>query len=444
MKPFFVWSQFGDSLSLARTLQAEGARVTFYVEDAQAKSVGKGLVPLADTPKIPGGAIVIFDAVKFGKQGAQLRMLGHPVIGGNKLDEQLEVDRGAGAKIMQEAGISIPETHPFETISDAVDFLGDEDGKWYMKLNGDLGTNMTYNAPNPDMMIRYLKWWAKQQGPKPSFELQRAVEGTEVSCEGWFDGRRFVPPFNATIEDKKFLTGNVGPRTGCEANIVWALEGTAPALPVAGVEKIAVLLRRHKYVGPIDLNCIVNAAGEPYGLEWSARLGFDASVAYARLFNGTFAEQLEAFALGALDEWAIDDEVAMTLRLSTPPYPTEDGAKIAAKMRGLPLDAVLLHDDRFSLTDVMLNDERDPCLAGRDGHIGTVGTVGRNLGQMRRELLDLADHLAIPSIQYRKDPVERAEDSLRALDAHDFLDHRGLRDYLEDEADATESTKREG
>jgi phosphoribosylamine--glycine ligase len=433
VRPFFFWSDYGDSLFLALKLQAEGADVTFHTEQEEARWVGKGLIPLIAEAKIPRGAIVIFDAVKFGKRGQQLRMLGHPVIGGNPFDEQLEVDRSAGARIMLEAGITIPESHPFEAVKDAIDFLEEQDGKWYMKLSGDFGTNQTANG-TPDLMIRYLTWWQSQTGKKPPFELQRAVEGTEVSCEGWFDGKRFVPPFNATIEDKKFMTGNRGPRTGCEANMVWALEGKVPALPIAGIVRIAALLRQKKYVGPIDLNCIVTASGEPFGLEWSARLGFDASVAWAKLFKGTLAQQLEAFAHGELEEWEMSDEVAMTLRISTPPYPLEDPhADVATKYRGMPLDPTVLHDDRITLTDVMLDTERNPVMAGRDGHLGTVGQVGYDLGRLRREILEIADGLEIPSLQYRIDPVKRAEESLEVLQGHGYLSHTMLARALEEQ-----------
>jgi hypothetical protein len=36
------------------------------------------------------------------------------------------------------------------------------------------------------------------------------VDGIEVDVEGWFDGQRFVPPFNLTFEDEKFLAAGHG------------------------------------------------------------------------------------------------------------------------------------------------------------------------------------------------------------------------------------------
>src|SRR2546422_4157146 len=49
----------------------------------------------------------------------------------------------------------------------------------------------------------------------------------------------------------------------------------------------------------LDLNMIVTEKG-PLGLEWTARLGFDASDALFRLLGPTLPEQLEAFAFGDL------------------------------------------------------------------------------------------------------------------------------------------------
>ena len=136
-RPVFVWSDFGDSLFLAIRLQEEGARVTFYTKKPDAKWVGRGLVNTVSEPKVPEHALVIFDAVGYGAQGAALRKAGHPVIGGNAFDHDLEVDRTAGADIMARAGILIPETHHFDNVKDAIEFLEDEDGKFYMKVSGE-------------------------------------------------------------------------------------------------------------------------------------------------------------------------------------------------------------------------------------------------------------------------------------------------------------------
>lgn len=404
--------------------------VTFYVDDAEARSVGKGLVPMVDKPEVPAGALVLFDATGMGKHGRALRKAGHPVIGGNPFDEDLEVNRTRGAAIMAAAGIRIPETHPFDKVADAVEFLGEHDGKWYMKVTGDAGTNMTYNAPDPQMMIRYLHWWDRQPGPKPAFILQREVANpiAEISCEGWFDGQKFVPPFNATIETKKFMAGDRGVRTGCEQNLVWALDGTRPPLAARGVARIERQLRSHGYVGPIDLNQIIDAAGVPHGLEWSARTGFDAFPAYCHLIGEDLYDQLDAFAHGALAAWEISDQAALTIRISTPPYPTERAR--AASFRGIPLDDTLLHDDRITVTDVMRGPDGKPAHAGRDGHVGTVGEVGCDLAAMRIRVLALADALVIPSKQYREDILPDVEETLRALEAHGYLSHAGLAHYL--------------
>jgi hypothetical protein len=79
----------------------------------------------------------------------------------------------------------------------------------------------------------------------------------------------------------------------------------------------------------------------------------------------------------------------------------------------------------------MLNVDREPCLAGRDGQVGTIGQVGTDIRTLRRELLEVANSLDVKRKQYRTDPVARAEEALAALEAHSFLSHTGLSRYLE-------------
>src|SRR5262249_33138263 len=145
------------------------------------------------------------------------------------------------------------------------------------------------------------------------------IEGTEVSCNGWFDGQKFVPPFDFTIEEKRFMPGKLGPRTGCESNIVWlAQDNTLPEISVKPLENI---LRREGYVGPIDLNSLILPSGEPVGLEWTARLGFDATQAWQALIP-RLGEQLAEFLSGGLREWEHSDDLSVTIRISMPPYPS--------------------------------------------------------------------------------------------------------------------------
>jgi phosphoribosylamine-glycine ligase len=411
--PFMFWSEDGSTLPLALKLKREGHPILFYVHALEARDGGRGLVPKTTTPEPPKGSVVIFDCVGHGAEtaGAVLRKRGFAVIGGNPFSHDLEADRPEGSRIMKQAGISTPETHPFRSIPTAIRWLETQDGPWFVKVSGDSVESSTCEAPDPETMIRYLTW-VESRGKVQPFEIQRAITGTEVSCNGWFDGEKFVPPFDITLETKYLMAGDVGPRTGCESNVVYHAQDDA--LASLTVLRIEDRLRREGYVGPVDQNSLVDGDGDPVGLEWTARLGFDATQAWMRLFGGTLGEQLDAFAHGRLTKWEpARHDLSGTLRLSIPPYPTWE-PKLIVKQKGLPLDRRVITDHAIDPVDVMTTPEGPTC-AGGSGIVGTIGATGEQIDALGDALLGVAATLSIPTLQYRHDPLAGVAERMAAL-----------------------------
>lgn len=395
-----------------------------HVFDPPSRHVGDGLIPKLERPEPEKGTdVVLFDGTGYGALGTRLRKRGFAVIGGNPLDHDLEVDRAQGTAFMRQAGIKTPQTKSFRSLAQGQAFLATHDGHWYFKPSGDHGTDLTRNG-DADAVRRFLAWVSRQPmaAKLDEFELQRAVDGAEVSVEGWFDGRKWVGPCNSTLETKKFCTGDLGPRTGCQANVVWTYEADRPRLFQKTVERLTPLLRAANYVGPLDLNCIIAEDGEPYGLEWSARTGFDALQAYSLLVQGNLGHQLDQFAHGRLRAWDVrPDVMGLTLRLSTTPYPMED-VRLAKESLGLPLDPKLFRDPETTfLDDVMVGPDAKPAMAGRDGSIGCVGTTGRDWEQMKKQVVKRAKAIDIPSKAYRIDVVPDAEKRWKTLAQHGYV-----------------------
>lgn len=412
---FHVWSGDGSSLPLALKLAEEGHAVTFSTESKSARHIGTGLISMAAHP--PTHAIVLFDCTGKAAIGDRYRAQGHAVIGGNRLEKALELDRPSGAKIASSAGLRVPPTFPFVDIPKAIRFLSSltKDSGWFVKVSGDQIESSTYDAPDAEAMIRYLEWIKDTKGTVDPFELQQTVEGTEVSCNGWFDGQQFVRPFDITFESKHFLTGHLGPRTGCESCVVYHAQTDSLA------KKTIILceetLRAGSYVGPVDINALVDDHGRPQFLEFTARLGFDATQAWMRLFDGDLGEQLDAFAHGELDRWEPSyTGLSATLRVSIPPYPVWDEA-LLGKTRGLPLDYDLVGDPFVDPIDV----QDGPEAAGGSGIVCTVGAVDRSLADLPRVLKDRAEMLEIPNKQYRIDPLDGIAPRMHALETLGLL-----------------------
>ncbi len=414
----YVWSDYGEALGVAMRAERDGWTSLLRMNHATHRDIGRGLVPLTQAPP-PKGALVFFDATSQGKHGRFLRAQGHPVIGGNPFDRDLEIDRACGTQIMAACGIALPETHGFTTIQKAIAFLEHEEGDWFVKFSGGRESALTQSARTTDMLIRRLLWLERTRRDLiQGLELQRKIEGVEIDCEGFFDGTRWVPPFNVTLEDKQFMPGNRGPRGDCESNVVAFLDGDAPRLAAQGVTRVGDLLAEHGYIGPLGFNQIVAEDGVSYGLEWTARAGWDSTLAYMHCFGPDFVDQLEAFARGDLDHWEPTDPSALslTLRLSVPPYPNENRVDGALKrIKGMPLDPGLLEGDLTTLVDVRLGPDGAPVLAGTSGHIGTVGAVGRDLKALRKDVLGQAKAIDVDDLQFRIDPSARVERDWKAL-----------------------------
>jgi phosphoribosylamine-glycine ligase len=423
VRPIYLASQWGSTFFLGLALKRAGVPVTLYIKEEASRGIGTGLIAKTTDVTPPKDALVIFDGTGMGEWGAHLRRKGHPVIGGNAFDRDLEINRWKGIEIMRQAGIATPDTHQFTTTGAAQAFLDQHDGDWFIKVSGASVTEDSTCNGDADTLGRYLRWVASQPGDK-SFILQQKVTGVEISTEGWFDGARFVPPFDSTLEDKKFLEGELGPRTGCEACVVWP-HAQSRLGDVLG--RLAGALARERYVGPIDLNAIV-ADGDVFGLEWTARLGFDATQAWLQLLEpDTVADQLEDFALRRLSRWVYRPGVAATLRITVQPYPNGNTRECKAKA-GYPLDKVWVSGGSYLPEDVKLGRE-GPELAGASGIVGVLAQRGASYPALKRTLKGLADDLKLPGKQYRIDPLTRVDKdvaTLRRLNMVDDLAVSGL------------------
>lgn len=403
---FFLWSDSGEAAFMLERLQREGHKVRMYAKDKNAKDVYRGIIPLTSSTYPTKDEVVLFDMVGFGSRADSLRSGGIRVVGASKLADLMELDRTLGTSMMKEVGIRTPETHSFKDLKQGIAFLSGKPGIWFYKPYGNQDAGLT-DGGDADYLIRFMEGTASKYKPK-GFELQKKVDGTEISLEGWFDGRRFVYPWNSTVEDKKLLSKDLGPRTGCMCNVVWAYEDPRTPLAINTVHRLEHLLAKFNYVGPIDLNMILDRDGVAHGLEWSARFGYDAIQALSLLIQGDLGDQLEAFSRGKLDAFNVDmDNLSFTLGLSTPPFPYH---ALAQEYKGTLLDPELKRDPHHvMLRDAMIDQYGRVMLSGMDGYVATIGKCGQEIGSLREEVLELVGKFKIPSPQYRPDPVMRYE-----------------------------------
>lgn len=423
MRPlrFLVYSRAGEGLSLAWRLQQEGHAVRFFVLEPPSRGAGRGLLNTTAVGDPLRGEITIFTDTGFAPKGRLLRQRGFAVVGGNSL-ETVERDRATGMRLMHARGLDTPETYDFHTVAAGLKFLNANEGAWFFKPDN-APANMTRNAPTSESMVRFLRWVAPQLKTQ-EFALQRKVDGTEVDVDIWCNGRDIVGPSSVDLEEKKALAGELGPRTGCQSNVVFS---TRDKIVQETIGRFADDLVTTGYVGCFSINTIIAKDSTMYGLEFTARFGYDALEAWsAMLTPGTIGEQFAELAAGGLSEWDTlpDAPYAMTLRLSTPPFPL-DAPVENAKAKGLPLDdALLARADFIPVEDFALDSAGLPVGAGNGGGFGVLVQVGHTLEQLRGALLESAESLDVPALQYRIDPVKSAEERLDALRELGLIDRK--------------------
>jgi phosphoribosylamine-glycine ligase len=388
----------GDGAWFVHLLEKEGHDVDWVCASDKDASTLSGLIPppLAKAPNPSKYDLVVFDSSGLGEAADDARKV-TPTIGGSALADRLEDDRVFGLETMERAGIKVPRWEAFSSPREAVTFLQKNNKRYVLKpIGDDLPSDQTYVSKSAPDMIRFIE--TRLDAKVKSFVLQEFVEGIEVSTEAWWTGNEWVA-LNHTLEEKKLMSGGVGPNTGCAGNVVWMPARKNPIFQ-QGLEKMGPLLKEAGYVGMVDLNTIATE-GDVWGLEWTPRFGYEGTCNLTRLLPIGFGDFLFNIAIGRAPTLSEPRaKFAATLRLSVPPYPSAEFSrrKVRVPIRGVDLD----HLESFVLYDV--SKQGFELITG-----GTYNVIGSPIGAggSIKEAFDAVEQciksLDIPDLQYRND-----------------------------------------
>lgn len=263
---------------LAWKIQNEGHQVKCWIKDVTdeydgfVEKVGghwKDYVDWAD--------VVVFDDIGFGKEADALRKAGKPVIGGSVYTDKLEDDREFGQAEMKRLGMLTLPSWDFDDYEKALQFIKDNPGRYVYKPSGFVPSDwkgFLYVGKEEDGLDLYeiIDQNKKILSKKiKTFQLQKFVSGVEVGASAFFNGEKFITPVLIAFEHKRLFPGELGPMTGeMGTSMFWSEPNVLFAETTGRMEEA---LREAKYVGYIDINCIVNGRGI-YPLEFTARFGY--------------------------------------------------------------------------------------------------------------------------------------------------------------------------
>jgi phosphoribosylamine--glycine ligase len=401
---FFMVSKCGEGAGLLKQIQDEGNDCELCIIEQDYKSVYDGILEKSLKPK-DKNTIIIFDSSGNGTRADKLRASGFKVFGASKFHDRLENDREFGLDFMESNGILIPETKTFTDFNEGIEFVEENKDKRYVfKPSGDLPSKLTYSCSDTEDLIHYMRFVEKFYGSKiEDFVLQEFIEGSIISSEYWVGAEGFISPINHTIEVKKLMNDDLGPSTGCSGNLVWL--GAEGSLLSQELEKVEQELIKNKYIGPIDLNAIVNEKGI-YGLEWTPRFGLDAMPTFLQLCSYDVGGIIADLASGNIPKFNPRESFAAGVRVTIPPYPIElDNSKVIqdhAPNKFIPIRGLEEFKNYCYLYEVMMKDDE---LVHSDGTgvIAVVSDWSNDINDILDNPYQILEDCKIPDKQYRTD-----------------------------------------
>jgi phosphoribosylamine--glycine ligase len=371
--------------------------------------VAEGIVPLCDSyhdlvdwvKSSPEPAMLLFDSSGMGKLADDARKSGIHVIGGGSFCDRLEKDRAFGRKIAQDNGIDSPPFVEFSSIEECIGFAkaGGVDRPVYWKTDAYIEGDATHKCEDAEDLVDYLTYMQSKARPGTKCILEEALDGFALSTARYWNGRAWVGPYEATLERKPFMPGNVGPSTGCSINAVTFYADDTPTIAQMlnwdGLS--APFLKYEAPPGLYDINAIVGE-GEAHFLEWTPRFGYDSEPTSNLLFDN-YSEWLWQVATGQGNAEPSRDEIALSIRISVPPAPWEHGERdekgsaVGVPIRGAVGD---LWSEGFMAYQVMV-DENGLAVAAPEGLVGLSTAVGDTVSELADDVIDFAkDELRIP------------------------------------------------
>lgn len=325
---FLFVSKWGEILDIANSIQNEGNEVKLYIEISTCREIGFGFVPKARDWKkhIDWADIVIFDYTGYGKVADELRKKGKLVIGGSEYTDQLELDRSFGQSELKIQKVKILDYQEFNSFQDAILFVKNHPNTYVIKPSGEIQDLKQLlfvgNDEDGKDIIRILKAFEKTWGNEiAAFQLQRKVKGVEVAVSAFFNGKKFLKPYNITFEHKKLFPKELGVSTGeMGTSMFWTEESP---LFDATLSKFEKKLKEVGYVGHIDLNCIVNGNGI-YPLEFTSRFGYPQVFIQRAGIQEPLGQMFYKIAIGLDFQIQVKKGFQVGAYMVVPPFPYQD------------------------------------------------------------------------------------------------------------------------
>jgi phosphoribosylamine--glycine ligase len=396
----------------------EGHEVRYFIANEKEADIADGFVPKTTDWRqdVDWADLIVFDdTLGQGKIASELRAAGKRVVGGTEYTDKLEDDRTFGQEELKRAGVNIIPYREFTSFDEAIEYVRANPSRYVIKPSGEAQNvkRRLFVGEEDDGgdVLRVLEAYRRVLAAEiPVFQLQKRVTGVEVAVGAFFNGHQFVEPINVNFEHKKLFPGNLGPSTGeMGTSMFWSPPNKLFNQTLKKMERV---LARERYVGSLDLNCIVNANGI-YPLEFTARFGYPAIFIQQEGMTTPIGDLLYGLAEGSTDRFKAKSGFQVGVRVIVPPYPFDD----EKTFEEISKEAVIVFrkgaPEEVHIEDVKLVNGQW-LVAGTAGVALTVVGLGPTMRQAKAAAYARVRNILIPNMYYRDDIGDRwTEDSDR-------------------------------
>lgn len=424
----------GVALAFALKIAKAGHQVRWFIQDkpSNSQTTGDGFKGITKVKTwLPSAmwadVIWLSNNDEYLPKLDSLRKAGAKVFGPTVKSAALEIDRAAGMRFLEKHGIAVPEWKSFPTLAAAEQHVRKTEKRYVFKTLGSVEDKaLSYVSKSPaDMIARLQRWQKLKLDTAGPVMLQEFIKGIELGVSRWMGTEGFIGPFNENFEHKKLLSGNCGPNCGEAGTVMKYCEDSTLGEMV--LQPLEEPLMELGHLGDIDLNCMVDAQGKPWALEFTMRCGWPAHNIMVATHKGDPVEWMRD-ALEGEDTLDVSTAIAAGVVVAQPDYPYSNATH--RETQDIPIYGVtdknrrFIHAQGVKLATMPVMDgekvTQKECWVSASDYLCVVTGTGSSVSQACERAYATVKELHVPDMIYRDDIGEKLREELPTLHRQGF------------------------